>query len=429
MAKDLTPLAVEKAKPGATRREIPDGKLRGLYLVIQAAPSGRKSWAVRYRFHGKPRKLTLIGFPSLPVARELARDALDKLAKGVDPAAEKQVAKRRAELNSRDLVEQVLPDFIEQYAKENTRQSTWQETARVLGLKSDENDPDALIETKSGLLASWKGRRIHEIAKRDILSVLGEKRSTPIMANRTLAAMRRLFNWCVENDIITASPCVGVKPPGAEHQRDRVLSDKELQLLWAACETEGPPFGPLVKLLILTGQRRGEVGKMRWPEVDLAQRMWTLPRARVKNDTAHDVPMSDQAIAVLEQVPRVKGKAQFVFTTTGDTPVSGFTRAKARFDAAMTEAAGDERAIPEWTLHDLRRTAATGMARLGVRLPIIEKVLNHTSGSFAGIVGVYQRHGYADEKRAALDLWGRHVEAIVSGSGGQVIPLQRAARS
>ena len=193
--------------------------------------------------------------------------------------------------------------------------------------------------------------------------------------------------------------------PGTETARDRILTDDELCAVWSAATEQGGLFAPVFKLLILTGQRRNEVAGMEWRELDLPGMLWKLPRGRVKNDSGHEVPLSDPAIAIIDGVPRVSGR-ELLFTTTGNTPISGFSKAKLEID----EASG----VEDWTIHDLRRTVASGMARLGVSLPVIEKILNHTSGSFRGVVGIYQRHSYADEKRAALDLWGAHVARLVT---------------
>jgi integrase len=170
--------------------------------------------------------------------------------------------------------------------------------------------------------------------------------------------------------------------------------------------------------LALTGQRRDEVARMRWTEVDLDKRLWTLPRERTKADRPHEVPLSNGALDILQAVPRVTGSPFVLTTNNGASPVSGFSKAKRRLDALLPAD------MPPWRLHDLRRTAASGMARLGVNLPVIEKVLNHASGSFAGIVGVYQRHSFADEKRAALEAWGRHIDALVSGKPAKVVRLR-----
>jgi integrase len=167
------------------------------------------------------------------------------------------------------------------------------------------------------------------------------------------------------------------------------------------------PFGPAVRLLILTGARREEVGAMRWGEVDLVAKTWTLPGERTKNGIEHVVPLSDPALSILGRVPRIGRYDGFVFTTTGKTAVSGWSKAKVTLDAAS--------GVPDWRLHDLRRTFATGLAGLGVSMPVVEKILNHVSGSFGGVAGVYQRHAFADEKRDALDKWAARVTAIAGG--------------
>jgi integrase len=246
------------------------------------------------------------------------------------------------------------------------------------------------------------------------------------MANRVLSAVRKLFNWCVARDVLQISPCTLVTPPAPERSRDRILSDDELRMVWSAVEKEGWPFGPLVKLLILTGQRLAEVGSMRWDEVDLENRLWTLPAERVKNDQRHEVPLSDAVVVIITALPRIKTTKGFVFTTRRDAAVSGFSRAKDRLDIAIAGAlpAGSAQ-LEHWTFHDLRRTMASGMARLGIQLPVIEKVINHTSGTFRGVVGVYQRHSFSDEKRKALDAWASFVTGLINETPrGNVVNLR-----
>ena len=427
MARALTVLAVERAKSDPAKRlEIPDGGLPGLYLVVQT--SGAKSWALRYRFGGKPRKLTLGAFPGigLVAARDLATAAIRANAEGRDPGEAKREARQEAAVE-RDLFENVAAQFIDRYARRQTRKSSWMEAARLLGFRPE---PDAtskasapLESTGAGIAARWKGRAVSEITRRDVIDLLDDTvdRGATTMANRELAAIRRLFNWCLERGIIDASPCAGVKAPAAERSRDRLLSDDEIRLFWKGADAIGWPFGPLFKLLLLTGQRRDEVGEMRWREIDSDGRLWVLPRERVKNDRVHEVALSDAALAILKALPRVSGRPGYVFTTNGTTAVGGYSRAKERLDRFMGEAGmtGEP-----WRLHDLRRTAASGMARLGINLPVIEKVLNHVSGSFGGIVGTYQRHSLADEKRHALDTWGAHVERLVKWQGADVVPLR-----
>lgn len=421
MAKDLTKIALDNMKPGAARREVPDGHTRGLFLIVQ--PTGAKSWAVRYRFKGAPKKLTLGPYPAidLKAARGLASDAMKVIANGDDPAATKKAAKAAERLpDDRDLVEKVVETFVVRYAKAHQKAETAYETERVLNKE---------------VVAPWKGKRLSAIGRADVHELLDDivDRGAPIMANRCLAALRRMCSWAVERGLIEASPCDKIKAPAAERSRDRVLSDDELKAVWEACDGLGWPFGPLVRLLILTGQRRDEVASMRWSELDLEARTWTLPRERSKNDQAHVVPLPAPAIAILKDLPRVASKAGYVFTTNGETAVSGFARAKERLDDLMIEAMRSDAAepdkieLPRWTLHDLRRTFASGAARLGIAPHIVEAVLNHKSGQIRGVAAVYNRYAYDPEKRAALETWGRFVEALVNGApAANVVELATA---
>jgi integrase len=424
MTKALTPKRIENVEATSVRQEIPDGLLVGLYLVVQ--PSGAKSFAVRYRCAGQPRKLTLGAFPAinLEAARDIGRKALRAAAEGRDPATEKQAAKgdaKRAaaeEIRGQcDLFENVAREFIQRHAMKSNKESTWRETARILGLRPSPDDPSTLLDVGGDVMSAWKGRRIQDVTKRDVIALLDgvNDRGSPIMANRVLSAVRKLFNWCVARDVIQASPCTLVNPPAPERSRDRVLSDDELRLVWNAADGDGWPFGPLVKLLILLGQRLSEVGGMRWEELDLEKKLWTLPAERVKNGERHEVPLSGAAVSLITALPRIKTTKGYVFATRRDAAVSGFSRAKDRLDAAIVVASTDLGPVKHWTFHDLRRTMASGMARLGIQLPVIEKVLNHTSGTFRGVVGVYQRHSFAEEKRTALAAWASHVETVVSG--------------
>jgi integrase len=230
--------------------------------------------------------------------------------------------------------------------------------------------------------------------------------------------------WAVERDLIPVSPCEKVKAPAAETSRDRVLSDNELRLIWGGAEAIGWPFGPIVRMLILTGQRRSEAAGMRWQEIDLEAKTWTLAKERVKNNIQHVVPLSSTAIKILKSVPRIAG--ELVFSFNGRTVPDGFDPAKKRIDTWIGGRAGET--IQAWRLHDLRRTFASGCARLGVQLPVVEKLLNHTSGSFRGVAGVYQRFDFASEQRAAVETWARHVEALVSGeTAANVVELRACA--
>jgi integrase len=384
----LTARTIENLQPAADRREIPDALLVGLYCVIH--PTGKKVWAVRYRHHGINRKLTLGPYPAINLkhARELAAKALRAVAEGRDPGLEKI----QAHADKADSIESVVEKFIERHYRRTNRPKTAHRAEQLLRLH---------------VLPRWRARMVGDITRRDVRDVLDRvvDSGAPIQANRVLAVVRKLFNWCVAHDILTVSPCTGVEPPTAERSRDRVLDDNELRLVWQTADKIGYPHGPLVQLLALTGQRRDEVGQMRWAEVDIEKRLWTLPPERVKNRKPHEVPLSEAALAILTGVTRIDS-SPFVFTFSGASPATGFSKAKRKFDALLPAD------MPAWRLHDMRRTVASGLARLRINLPVIEKVLNHTSGSFAGIVGVYQKHSFADEKRHAVEAWGRHVELI-----------------
>jgi integrase len=226
-----------------------------------------------------------------------------------------------------------------------------------------------------------------------------------------------------------------------------VLSDDEIRWFWLACEEIGQPFGPLFQLLLLTAQRRDEVGTMEWPEIgDIKKRLWSIGRNKEKNDRAHDVHLSELAIEIISTLPKMDGTS-LVFTTNSTTPVSGFSRAKENLDAAMRRARRRSLDLPEdddaylkalrlprgkkppeeiaeWILHDLRRTAATGMARLNIPPHVVDKVLNHVSGTIRGVAAVYNRFGYGEERKAALEAWGRYVAGLVRPASNNVIEMR-----
>ena len=263
-----------------------------------------------------------------------------------------------------------------------------------------------------GLVDRWGNRKISDIKKREIIDLLdGIAEDAPVMANRTLAAIRRLFNWCLEKDRIQFSPCAGLKQ-GKEHHRTRVLSDDEIRLFWQACDELKFPYGSAAKLLLLTGARRSEVGEMTLEEIK--EGVWTVPAARTKNKKAHTVPLSSAAIALLKDAPSIKGARGLIFTLNGRVAFTAWHLVRDRLHELMVAKAPGTKIAP-WRLHDLRRTMASGMARLGIKLEVIEKCLNHVSGSFAGVVGVYQLHSFEKEKREAFDKWGEEVERIVAG--------------
>jgi integrase len=256
----------------------------------------------------------------------------------------------------------------------------------------------------------WTDAFLHRI-RGDIL--LKRYPADPSSAEEAFrAAIGVARHWATADFDVPDNPCenLGRKAPKA---RERKLTDDELRVFWKACDQLGQPFGPLFQLLLLTGQRRDEVARMTRDELSKDSETWSLPGSRTKNRREHAVPMSPAARELIRGMRRIAA-CEYIFSTNGRTPVSGFSKAKRQLDAEMADLA-DGATIPAWRLHDLRRTCASGMAELGVPLQVTEKVLNHVSGSLGGIVSVYQVHDYLKERRDALERWAEHVQKIIAG--------------
>lgn len=386
----LTDAAVEKLKaPAEGQVDYFDAAYPALALRVSAKV---RSWVFFGRVHGKLRRVTLGRYPTmtLKAARIRAGEVADQMSAGVDPTAEKRAARTAI----RDSFEAVADEWLK---RDQAGNRSADEVRRVI-----ERD----VKTQ------WHGRMITDIRRRDVLELIDgiADRGAVTLARRVHSHLHRLFRWSVGRGIIDANPMADLPKPGSAVKRDRVLSDAELALVWRSAEQAGWPFRDLFRLLILTGARREEIAALRWSEID--GDVIRLTGARTKNGEPHDIPLSPQARAILDAVPRVAGSA-FVFTTTGTSPVSGWSRAKANLDKRMVEL-GEGAPIEPWRLHDFRRTLATGLQRLGVGLEVIETALGHVGGSRAGIVGIYQRHRFADETRRALDLWADFVAELFS---------------
>lgn len=399
--KRLTDAALRQMAPDQDRRvEKPDPGIPGLYVVLQ--PTGAKSFALRYRFDGRSRKLTLGRYPriTLAEARKLALEALEAIAHGHDPAAARKAEPGTDASKDRDRVTEI----VEAYLRHKSRSLRSADTVR------------RYFEVE--VLPVLGRRRIQDIKKREVAEMLDAivERGSPITANRVFANLRAMFNWAREKGVIETSPLLGMKAPAKERSRDRILSSEEIAILWRATDDLGEPFGPLYRLLLLSGQRLREVAEMRWSEVE--GDLWTLPGARTKNGEPHSVPLSPLALATLEGLHRIEGEAGYVFTTTGLAPVSGFTKAKRRLDRSITRIANEgglSQPAP-FVIHDLRRTATSGMAELGVPPHVCEAVLNHSSGQVSGVAAIYNRYAYGPEKRNALERWAGRLGEIAATS-------------
>lgn len=386
----LTDLSIKGLLPrGNERYEVFDSKVPG--FAVRVFPSGIKSFVLLYRQQGRLRRMTLGRYPviSLSEARRLAQRALNSVAHGSDPQQSKTEARNGIAFG------ETVDTFIATHCARFNRARTAHETARIL---------------RSQFVVRWDARDVRDIARADVIVVLDRivAIGASSAANNALAAIRKFFNWAIERGLIDTNPCVGLKKPAPHRSRDRVLSDGELAQVFRAAIAEGYPYGAIVALLILTAQRRGEVTEMRWSEIDFDKATWTIPAARTKSNRMQVLPLVPQALATLAAVPRFNDDRVFPAQAASSNSFSGFSRAKKRLD----EVSG----VTQWVVHDLRRTAATGMARLGVAPHVVERILNHTSGTLGGVAGVYNRFGYLPEMRTALDQWAAHVSAVQNGT-------------
>lgn len=410
---------------------------------VRVTPSGAKSYLYQFRMGGRgsPVRRETIGRVE-KMSPEQARDWAHELAHlartGTDPI-EKKHADRKAKAEAKLTAEQLAFDaYCDRYLKLRVKAE---------GLASHDN-----IEMVFRLHAIpvLKSTPLPAIRRRDVVAVLDRIPATSAALRRsTYAILNKMFNWAKARDDIAENPMDGISRPPAATSRDRVLSDEELALaLRAAGQLEGL-FGPLYQLLFATGQRREEVAGLDWSELDRAAALWTLPRERSKNGEANIIPLNRHALAALDRLAGHEGierpewpRRGLIFTTTGKTPVSGFSRAKSRLDARMAKMAAEDAleagtdgegvTVAPWRLHDARRTLATGLQRLGVRFEVTEAVLNHTAGeSRSGVAAVYQRHGWGPEKRAALDAWADHCDRLLNPAANtsNVVALRTADNS
>jgi len=405
-------------KPTVANLALPKGKsellvfddaLPGFGLRIRAG--GKRTWIVQYRLGAKQRRLSLGSTTSmeLEAARVEARRALSKVGLAVDPQAEKAKARTDASITLGALID------------------------RHLDVKRSKLRPRSYSEVQRHLKKDWAslhGQPITALTRADVanrLSIL-TKSNGPVAADRARSALSSFFTWAVKEGLTENNPVIATTPPAVPRARERTLPDHELVEVWNACRDDA--YGRIVRLLILTGQRREEVGGILWPEVDQKKALWSLPPHRTKNHRAHDVPLSDRALDIIAGVPQ-RTDRDLLFGE-GEGAFSGWSRAKASLDRRIQEARGKAagskkpNAMPAWRLHDLRRTFATRLADLGVGPHVIEAILNHVSGAKAGVAGTYNRSVYAAERRTALTLWAEHIRGLTESSSSVIVPLRRA---
>ena len=412
----LTDRTIRSLKPRATGQyERYDDVVPGLGLRVN---SGSKSWVLFYRERlpdtsggftsGKRKKRWTLGpYPalSLAAARVKAQRALHALTtKGIDPAVGKREARRAQSFG------ELATDYLERHAK--PRKKSWREDERMLGLD---------------VLPQWQARHVQAITRRDVHDLLDRivDRGAPVTANRVLTLVSRIFTYGIDKSWLDHNPAARI-PKQKEKVRERVLTDEELKALWIVLEamktptrTPGALMTPVIarglQLMLRTGQRGGEVFGMRWADVE--EGWWTIPGERTKNGEAHRVPLTTAARALLAEARADgPGTSEWVFAAYR----GGSNRSQAANVISRLRRAG--LLTGDYTRHDLRRTVATGMTKLGIPRATLSHVLNHTDiGPRA--TAIYDRYSYDREKRTALEAWGRHLDALLTGHPSRVVPF------
>jgi integrase len=397
-----------------------DDKLPGFGLRLRSG--GSATWVFQFKVGGEQGRMIIGSAKAL--TPEQARDGYtgkDKdgreikivgachyhamVREGRNPQHEKSAAEARSKARAAETFEACLKTYLEM-------------RRRDVKLR-----PRSYVEIERHLLRNLKplhGLQLVEI-ERNRRIIAGElarltSENGPTEANRTHTSLSRFLNWCIGQGVIDANPTRFVNK-NSEVSRERVLVDSELKEIWRALPDND--FGDVLRLLLLTGQRKREIGALEWSEVDLDRKVITLPSARTKNRKRHTVPLSDPAAAILEARAAHSTRRKWVFGRTSQTGMGGWNQGKRALDKKLT--------IPPWVIHDFRRACATGMANIGVQPHVIEAVLNHVSGSKAGVAGTYNRSTYEPEKRQALDTWATYlVETLVSGRPAKVVALRSA---
>lgn len=415
----ISKASVDAARPSAARDvTLWDDRIAGFGLKV--TPTGSKVYFYRYRMSRPgqaaktaPRKYTIGRHGSITPeqARRRAQELAALVAQGVDPRQQEKdliAARDKAEAQAeeqeraqRDLAfKRISALWLEHYAGDLARRKSSVDMAKLV--------------VRRYLRPALGERLMPDIARADLQPILdGIPTNKRGMRRAVFAYASVLWGWALRRGYVETNPLTTMDKPPAPAARERVLSGDELVLAWRATDDAPLVWGTFFRLLILTGQRRSEVSSMRWEELERKSSVWTIPPARAKNGKAHLVPLVDAAI---QQIDLVAGGSEwpqqgYVLTTNSRSPVSGISKAKAALDDSIAQMRNGE-PIAHWRIHDLRRTVATGLQRLGIRFEVTEAVLNHVSGAKGGVAGVYQRHDWANEKRSALDAWAVHVAEL-----------------
>jgi integrase len=390
----LTDAFLRNLKPPATGQvEYWDALTPG--FGVRVSYGGRRAFQALTRINGKLQRFTLGSYPKLALveARDQAERIIKDAAKGISPKDREAEERTKAHAARRNTFASVAEEFMADHAK-NLR--TKDEMQRMINVD---------------LLPVWGAKPLASITRADVKALIREKaRTAPIAANRLLSLVSKIFTWALDEEIIQASPAVRLKRPGEEQERERSLTDDEIKILWGVFTAMGYPFGHGLKFLLVTGQRRGEVGGMKWSEIDGDG--WNLPGTRAKSRQGHRVPLSTLALEILEQCPRI---GDYVFMSgRGLEPLEGWDGAKRRADTFLAKP------IEPWRIHDLRRTMATQMRSIGIDRLIVSKLLNHAE---SGITKTYDRYAADPEKAVAMERWSDKLKEIISGEKSERVVL------
>lgn len=427
MRTSLTKRVIDAIQPGTKDAFLWDADPVGFGLKV--TPSGGRIFVYQYRAMRTGRAGTVArrytigpyGKLTPDQARKRARELAAIVALGDDPMerdrnareakeAALSEAKEKARVENELAFDVIAARWLDHYEREKERRPASVRQARLV--------------VRNHLSPHLGAKPIPKVERRDVAAIIdkipAERRG---MRRAVYAYGRILFGWAVAREMADSNPFIGMEKPVAPKARDRVLDENELRSFWKSTDGLHPLFAALFRLLLVTGQRRSEVAELRWGELDREALLWTIPAARAKNGKAHLVPLSDMAIAELDAIAGGEDwpTSGFVLSTTGNTPVSGISKAKRALDTAM--------GVDDWRLHDLRRSVATELQKIGTRFEVTEAILNHLSGAKGGIAGVYQRHDWADEKRTALNAWARRLMEIIENksAGGNVAAIRAIA--
>lgn len=401
----LTDASIKKLKPHASKQvDYWDQILKGFGLRV--SPGGTKTYMIQYRKNGgHPRRLKVARYGEITLenARKKAGELLNIAQEGRDPAKAKQEEKRKNQVEANNTFSAVRDLFLDEYVSRQCKPKTAYEYKTVL----NGND-----------FADWSGIPVSKITRRDVKDLLRKitKRGAPTAANRTLAYLRKMMNWCADEEIITTPPTYGVKAPNTEKARERVLSPDELHIIWRSLDELGTIYGPLYKLMIATGQRKGEITGIHLKEMDREKSLWEIPSDRTKNKLPHIVPMSDLAWSLIGPAP--VSRSDLLFTTTGKHSVANFSKYEKKLYEKVKALAADTNKTDcfttGWTPHDIRRTFVTWLNENGVEPHVVEALVNHVSGSAKkGVAGVYNRAQYLQQKQAAMMKWERFLNSLL----------------